>query len=425
MLTDEVGLAILPAVFEWVNVVRVLFVHDIPGFHGGAERWVYQSARGLGSRRGFECHLAHTQASGLQKDEFSSAFAKSHYVRRISCWTRLVQRVKPDVVCASNLPPEHFEALADVVAPRVRIVHDHELSCLSGKRLFTWSGAACDRVLGRGCWACLGFVGRRHGRFQLNRLASKQRALELTGRLDAVVVLSRYMRSELIRAGIAEDRLTVIPPGIDEPATADAPPRGSNGIRLLFAGQVIRGKGLDLLLRAMPLLPDRCELVVAGTGNALAKNRELARRLKISHRVRFLGWQPAEKVERLYAEADVVVVPSRWPEPFGLVGIEAMSHSRPVVAFDVGGISDWLEHGTTGLLVSAADAVGLANALNSLSASSPMRRQMGRAGRDAFLKKFTIEVMLDRLAACFDRVAGANSNHASQFCDRTELTVTA
>ena len=70
---------------------------------------------------------------------------------------------------------------------------------------------------------------------------------------------------------------------------------------------------------------------------------QLASKLKISDRVVFTGRVDHEKLESYYAAARLVVVPSRWPEPFGMVGIEAMARGRPVVAFDTGGIGDWLE----------------------------------------------------------------------------------
>lgn len=404
--------------------MRVLFVHETPGFQGGAERWVYQVAQGLGARHGFECHLASTQVSGRESTRFTSIFTTAHHVRCASDWERLTDDLQPDLLCVGNLASEDFQALARIPVPCVRMVHDHSLSCLSSKRLYTWTGKICNRTLGPGCWLCLGCVGRRQGRFEWNRLADKQRSLELTGKLAGTLVLSRYMRGELIQAGIEENRITVISPGLEVPERRHAVPERGNAVRLLFAGQVIRGKGLDLLIRAMAGLREDCELVVAGTGGALEKNQSLAAKLKIDKQVRFLGWQSPEEIEERYREADVVVVPSRWPEPFGLVGIEAMSHARPVVAFDVGGISDWLEHGKTGLLVSPASVDGLRAALSELIASPGLREQMGRAGREACLKKFRIEVMLDRLATCFERVVAENTDHRSQFCEPTVASAT-
>jgi glycosyltransferase involved in cell wall biosynthesis len=186
-------------------------------------------------------------------------------------------------------------------------------------------------------------------------------------------------------------------------------------VQLLFAGQVIRGKGLDLLLRALARLPDNCRLAVAGTGNALEKNRALAGRLGVADRVNFLGWVGPGPIDECYAAADIVVVPSRWPEPFGLVGLEAMSRARPAVAFDVGGISDWLEHGRTGLLAPQVDGTTLADAIRQLADQPDLRHDMGLAAREVFLQKFTLDAMVERLSKCFETVVARASRVRSVF----------
>jgi glycosyltransferase involved in cell wall biosynthesis len=417
---------------------------------------VYQVARGLAERLGYDCHLAFTKERGRKCDRFAAPFAERHRVDQPSEWGSLCERLVPDVICVNNLTVDHLAAVAAVAVPTVRMVHDHELSCLSGKRLYTWNGQACDRTMGRGCWVCLGFVGRQQGRIHLNRLSTKRRLLELTGRLDGVLVASRYMRDQLAQAGIAAGRIEVIPPGLDSELTYHAaelrvrighntapPAAGGEGwggredefrpgstrgcidqhkvparsaaVQLLFAGQVIRGKGLDLLLRALARLPDNCRLAVAGTGNALEKNRALAGRLGVADRVNFLGWVGPGPIDECYAAADIVVVPSRWPEPFGLVGLEAMSRARPAVAFDVGGISDWLEHGRTGLLAPQVDGTTLADAIRQLADQPDLRHDMGLAAREVFLQKFTLDAMVERLSKCFETVVARASRVRSVF----------
>jgi glycosyltransferase involved in cell wall biosynthesis len=89
------------------------------------------------------------------------------------------------------------------------------------------------------------------------------------------------------------------------------------------------------------------------------------------------------------ANASVVVVPSLWPEPFGLVGIEALAAGRPAVGSSTGGIGDWLEHGVSGLCVAPGDAPALARALNELLADPDRQRVMGIAGREAVAQRFS------------------------------------
>jgi glycosyltransferase involved in cell wall biosynthesis len=93
-------------------------------------------------------------------------------------------------------------------------------------------------------------------------------------------------------------------------------------------------------------------------------------------------------MEAHYARARVVVVPSLWPEPFGLVGVEAMARGRPVVGIDRGGIREWLAHGETGLRVEPTAAT-LAAAIQRLLNEPELALCFGRAGREQWRERFS------------------------------------
>jgi glycosyltransferase involved in cell wall biosynthesis len=110
----------------------------------------------------------------------------------------------------------------------------------------------------------------------------------------------------------------------------------------------------------------------------------------VAERVRFVGWCGAEEMEERYAQARIVVVPSVWPEPFGLVGIEAMAAGRPVVGIDRGGIRDWLAHGETGLRV-APQPGALADAVRCLLEERETTARMGAAARERWRALYSPE----------------------------------
>ena len=144
---------------------------------------------------------------------------------------------------------------------------------------------------------------------------------------------------------------------------------------------MIRGKGVDLLLHALAKMSTGSwHATLVGSGTHLNACRSLAEQLGIASRVSFSGHVQHERLEEYYARSRCVVVPSRWPEPFGMVGLEAMARARPVAAFAVGGIPDWLVHGETGLLVDEADVDGLARAMERLLDDAPAAEAMGVAG---------------------------------------------
>ena len=102
------------------------------------------------------------------------------------------------------------------------------------------------------------------------------------------------------------------------------------------------------------------------------------------------GGSEPEELAREFAEAAVVAVPSLWPEPFGLVGIEGFAAGRPAVGSATGGIPEWLEHGVSGLTVPAGKVRPLADALGQLLDDEPRRRAMGEAGREIVASRYSL-----------------------------------
>ena len=154
---------------------------------------------------------------------------------------------------------------------------------------------------------------------------------------------------------------------------------------VLFAGRMTTLKGGDVLIRAAArasrLLGRPVRLLMAGDGPQKDAWRSLAKSLRVE--LEMIGWIAHEDRARVYGRAMLVAVPSLWPEPFGLVGLDAAALGRPAIAFDVGGIGEWLTDGVNGKLVEpAAGEQGLASALASLLGNAGERERMGRSAFD-------------------------------------------
>jgi glycosyltransferase involved in cell wall biosynthesis len=104
-------------------------------------------------------------------------------------------------------------------------------------------------------------------------------------------------------------------------------------------------------------------------------------------------------------------MPSRWPEPFGIVGIEAMAQSRPVVASKVGGIPDWLDDGETGRLVPAGDASALAAAITSVLDDEEWAGQLGTAAWRR-VGRFSVAAHLEQLDRAYEQALQHEVAHA-------------
>jgi len=175
----------------------------------------------------------------------------------------------------------------------------------------------------------------------------------LLGRYRFVCVATHHMERELARNGVASSKLRVLRlfpiAGPPDDAVARAPRVGD---RVLFYGRITRLKGGDLLVDAIALaskaLGRTLSLVVAGDGPARGAMERKARRLGVP--IELTGWVDSATRDALLARTDLLAVPSAWPEPFGLAGIEAGARGVPSVAFAVGGVPEWLRAGVSGEL---------------------------------------------------------------------------
>ncbi|MGI9244527.1 MAG: glycosyltransferase family 4 protein, partial [Verrucomicrobiales bacterium] len=191
------------------------------------------------------------------------------------------------------------------------------------------------------------------------------------------------------------------------------PNRDDSSPHILFVGQLLRGKGVDLLLRALALVRER-QLVsaedwtctIAGEGSHLDACQALAEDLELTDRVQFAGRLSRDELAAQYQSARLGVVPSVWPEPMGMVGLEFMWAALPVVAFDAGGISHWLEDGRTGYLAAPKDIAGLADHITKLLEDPDLAAQMGRRARRVAEEKYNHRDYIDRLLQILGEAAG-------------------
>jgi glycosyltransferase involved in cell wall biosynthesis len=183
-------------------------------------------------------------------------------------------------------------------------------------------------------------------------------------------------------------------------------PRSSFSDRnlILFVGQLIRGKGVDILLEALARVQAPFECLILGDGSHRAFCENLCRKLGLGDRVHFCGLIKSQELVKYYLECSVALVSSVWPEPFGMVGPEAMRHGLPVVAFDVGGISEWLMDGVNGYLVPRMDRARFAARVQELLLDKALARRMGERGLEMVRQRHDPSKQITALERMFDSV---------------------
>lgn len=192
-------------------------------------------------------------------------------------------------------------------------------------------------------------------------------------------------------------RSTVIHNGLDTPNLSPEP-LPFDEPRILCLGRLVHEKGFDVAISSFALLVNRfprAHLVIAGDGPVRTDLEEQTAALDLTDRVEFTGWISPEKVPELMNKATIVVIPSRYREPFGLVAIEGAQMARPVVATRIGGLSEVVVHQETGLLFENEDSIALAEAVAFLLNHPDTARRMGQAGRCRALEVFSLEKFID------------------------------
>ena len=269
---------------------------------------------------------------------------------------------RPDVIFAHGLSDAaHERALLDV-APGVIFAHDYHGTCISGTKTIRAPRArCCERTFGPSC--LVQYYPRHCGGWSpvtMVQLYGLQRArLGLLASYERIAVASRHMAEEYARHGFAS-KVRVVGLPIESPVAPAARDDGDGAWRLLYLGRLEFAKGADLALesavRTAALMMRPVHLQISGAGSLDATLRARADHLtRVEPRlsVTFTGWLDQRKAAAAVDHSDLLLVPSRWPEPFGMVGVEAALRGVPSVAFAVGGIREWLIDDVTGRLVDA------------------------------------------------------------------------
>lgn len=317
------------------------------------------------------------------------------------------------------------ERLGDSLAREAEIVHLHQVddpglvsalrphapvvvsahgytACTSGVHYFE-PGDECTRAHGPGCWANLLGRGCAHTNYRKTlprKYRNAARGLRALRASTLAVSYSTAVDRHLADNGIAPRALVPY-----FPTTPVRPGRGhENRRRVVFAGRIVRPKGVEVLLRAATEVD--AEFRLCGDGAQLDVMRALAADLGLGERAVFTGWLDAEGLAAEMGEASVVVMPSVWPEPFGLVGIEAFAAGRPAVASLTGGVGDWLEHGVNGMGVPPADPPALAAALREVLEDPARQAEMGARGREMTAARFSRERHVEVLLSAYAGVLG-------------------
>lgn len=320
----------------------------------------------------------------------------------VGAFDRFADAFRPDVVhqhgvsrqmSASVLARAHSRGI-----PTLLTLHDYSLRCPAGT-LSRTAAPECLEV------SCAGHRYDRSVRFKCvhgSRMASAIAATELLvtralrryeRSVDMFVVPSDYVRTTMLETGIPAERLRVLANAIE--ARTDRPE--TEGKFVLGSGRLVYEKGFDLLVDAARSHPD-VDFVIAGDGRERMNLERQAQGMPNTH---FAGHLAGTAMSTMVREAMAVVVPSRWPEPFGMVVLEAWSMGRPVIVSARGALPELVENGRTGIVVEPDSATALGTAIGTLVTNPAHARAMGMDGYREAQTTYGMSAHVDHLLATY------------------------
>ena len=271
----------------------------------------------------------------------------------------------------------------------------------------------------RGVLRSLGYRDPAYFFMMLLKFTSAQVACR---KATKIIAVSKFTAGGIVTGyGVPPDKITIIPDGVD--TNRFNPGVGGDAVReqwklgseplIVFVGRLVRNKGLHVLLKAfMNLLKEAkdAKLAIVGeeTKTTLKQDKVfeelmgMIKKFNLHKSVKLVGKATEEDLPKIYAAADLVVLPSLM-EGFGMVLLEAMATAKPCVATQVGGIPEVVIDGKTGILVPPNDSLELYKAISAVLEDKLLSRKLGQAGRQRVENKFSWNIVAKDTAVLYEQ----------------------
>lgn len=384
--------------------MRILAVHNYYQQPGGEEQ-IFNTEATLLQSYGHEV-IRYTLSNDDIKEMNSLTLAKN------TLWNNqvyqelrsLVRQEKPDVAHFHNtfplISPAAYYALKEEGVPVVQTLHNYRLLCPNA--LFFRDGKVCQDCLGQ----AIPVPGIVHGCYRGSRSASAMVAATVSFHsmlgtwskaVDVFIAYSQFAMQKFIEGGLPKEKLA-FKTNFLHPAPE---PGDGKGGYALFVGRLSVEKGLGVMLDAWRQLGGKIPLKILGDGPMAGLVKEAMQEMP---EIDWLGRRPLEEVYEVVGNAAFLVFPSEWYETFGRVAIEAFARGTPVVASNIGAITELIDHKRTGMHFRPSDPTDLATQIEWLLDHPEELSQMRQEARAEFEAKYTAEDNYRRLMEIYHSV---------------------
>lgn len=358
--------------------MKILLINDNGSQTGGAEKYIINLKTFLKNKHDVRLFSANS-INSYSDFSFNKSTNKfriySDQIFNFDSFKEMKKTLKifnPDVVHIHNIDKAISASILSLFKniPIVMTIHDYDLVYPGFEYLRAHD---CKMPSGKYCNKC---TTRKS--YILFKLKNRIRVPIIKKNIDLFIASSTYIL-KIIREGLEIKNIIHINYGIK--LYKYVPLINTN--QLLFVGRLEKTKGIYSLIYAYDKICKQypnIKLVIAGDGKEKYNLIALVKKLKLKN-IKFTGWLKDEEIGSFYKFSSILIIPSIWEEPFGLVGIEAMSVGRPVIASRVGGIPEWLDDGKTGYLVDPGNSEQIAERVIQLLSDKKLLEQMGKNAR--------------------------------------------
>ncbi|MFD2328437.1 glycosyltransferase family 4 protein [Cohnella sp. GCM10020058] len=365
----------------------IQLIDKFPGL-GGTERFVYDLSARL-EKEGHQVVIASpiVEETGQTWDDYIADVQPLGDGE--SAWIRLAAEFQPDIVLwhGGRQTLQAAECLSSYYPLATMF---HAPLCPAGTRLFRDTDEICCKSFGAGCM--VNWYSRRCGSniepwVMLRKMGLSRRIARTARHSKVIYAVSDAMRDMLVYDGLPGEAIRIIDNTLGS-AMVPMPPlqrvHRDESLQVLYVGRLVHYKGVQDLIKAVHNLDVRgcdVQVTIVGDGWYERELKQLTDKLAVNHRVRFAGRVAGNEVDGWYDRADVVVVPSIWPEPAGLVVPEARRRGKPVIVYDSGGLGEWRRYMDGITVVPRGEITKLADAIANMSEGAQGDAKAGIANR--------------------------------------------
>ncbi len=412
--------------------MKILFVSEYfpPKTMGGGEINVELLAAGL-AKKGVDVSVLTSYHLGLEKAEIKegvtilrkletgkNSTSIIENVKRSLIFPESVERKVKNILKEQKIDAIHFigtsiiaaSKLKDCGVPLFATIESYPTLCPKGDRIFHGKKECkvkCSFTAFLSCQSDSAEMGKMKNEWYLKYNAPALSYIyhyykQLNEALQHcnLIAISEYVQGLLQQQGYES---TVIPNAlavenfkiVDQEKIGNKK-KDNQKLKILYLGSLIKSKGAHLLAEAVQGLD--CEVALYGEGILKEELQEKIQKQQLP--ITIHSPAPYSEIPSLYAQADVIVFPSLWPEPFGRIAIEAMAAGKPVIGSAIGGIKETIAEGT-GVLVDPGNVEQLREAISLLMHDSALRKKMGQKGRKVVEELYAKEIVVERLIAVY------------------------